>query len=224
MENTKVSALDKIRQQYQKQPPSFNTDDFTAPRCPFCSSKLTIEDTGIFHVEMCEGCFKHIVVEDSKACCGNQDIHMVRLICSNGTVQVKNQCNNCGDVTGNAIGGITKEKRDILPVLNTELRDSYHTKKYQKKSEIYKKFSEQKKGAWFVDYTDYLKSPQWEEKRLLVLKRDKYLCQCCLDAYATQVHHKSYEFVDLKGSEPAFDLVAICKPCHDKIELMKKQK
>ena len=80
------------------------------------------------------------------------------------------------------------------------------------------------KGDWLRQYSQYLQSPEWRAKRDLVLKRDNYVCQACLNALATQVHHKSYEFVDLAGSEPAFDLVAICTPCHDKVEQMKKDR
>lgn len=215
----KVSALDKIRQKYQGDYSTIKTQK----HCPKCFSVLSIEDTEWFHVEMCENCFGHLVIEDSATCCNKQNLQKVKLICSNGTIQVRQQCLSCGDVTGNAIK-LSKEDKEPLPVINTELRDSYFKRKHEQKSTLFKKFSDQKRDRWFNHYSDYLKSPEWEEKRLLVLKRDKYLCQCCLDSYATQVHHKSYEFVDLKGSEPAFDLVAICKPCHDKIELMKKNK
>lgn len=220
----KISPLDKIRQQYQKHPPVLTVDSFTAARCPKCSSLLTIEDTEWFHIEMCEICFNHITVDDSKSCCNKHDLKKVKLICSNGTIQIKQQCTNCGDVSGNAIGGISNGEKDSLPILNNELRDSYFKRKSEQKSSLFNKYSAQRKDAWFQSYNEYLESPEWKAKRLLVLKRDKYLCQCCLDAYATQVHHKSYEFVDLKGNEPSFDLVSICVPCHEKVERMKKQK
>jgi len=68
--------------------------------------------------------------------------------------------------------------------------------------------------AWWDRYNEYLASPAWREKRAAVLRRDKHTCQACLKVHATEVHHKTYEHV---FDEPLFDLVAICKSCHDRI-------
>lgn len=71
------------------------------------------------------------------------------------------------------------------------------------------------KNQYFWDlYREYLKSEKWEAKRRMVMTRDRNLCQGCLTAEATQVHHKTYDRV---FDEPLFDLVAICKDCHEKI-------
>jgi 5-methylcytosine-specific restriction endonuclease McrA len=60
-------------------------------------------------------------------------------------------------------------------------------------------------------YKRYMNSPGWKHKRLQTLKRDGYLCQACLKATATEVHHKSYLHF---SHEPLFDLVSVCGPCH----------
>ena len=68
-------------------------------------------------------------------------------------------------------------------------------------------------GFW-PRYADYLRSHAWKEKRGKVLRRDGYVCQACLNNEAHQVHHLNYKHW---GNEPLFDLISVCKPCHDKI-------
>lgn len=62
-------------------------------------------------------------------------------------------------------------------------------------------------------YRAYLRTPEWQERRLLVLQRAGYICEGCLKAPATQVHHMSYEHC---GDEFAWELRAVCDPCHDR--------
>ncbi len=84
----------------------------------------------------------------------------------------------------------------------------------EKKINTIKKEEKQlsKKERWFKEkYIPYLKSKEWKAKRLLVLKRDNYLCQACLKSKATEVHHLTYKHV---FNEPCFELVSICNPCH----------
>ena len=71
---------------------------------------------------------------------------------------------------------------------------------------------------WWRRYEIYLKSEVWENKRMAVLKRDRRLCQSCLVNLATQVHHLKYPSnADDLGSEPACDLISVCRECHERI-------
>ena len=63
-------------------------------------------------------------------------------------------------------------------------------------------------------YSDYLLSPEWAKRREKVLRRANGICEGCGEARATQVHHKTYDHI---YNEPLFDLVAICKACHESI-------
>jgi len=71
--------------------------------------------------------------------------------------------------------------------------------------------------AWWRRYNLYLKTPRWARKRDAVLRRDGRTCQACLSREATQVHHITYAHV---CDEPLFELVSVCKPCHEKITEM----
>jgi 5-methylcytosine-specific restriction endonuclease McrA len=70
---------------------------------------------------------------------------------------------------------------------------------------------------WWAWYDSYRETPRWQELRHRVLERARGTCEAYSDGctrIATQVHHLTYDHV---GDEPIFDLVAICKHCHDKI-------
>ena len=65
-------------------------------------------------------------------------------------------------------------------------------------------------------YSEKLRDPRWQKKRLEVLERDEWMCQCCYDSESTlHVHHKYYE----KGNEPweypADSLLTLCDDCHN---------
>lgn len=65
-------------------------------------------------------------------------------------------------------------------------------------------------------YSDKLKDPRWQKKRLEILSRDNFTCQSCYDNESTlHVHHKAY----FKGKEP-WDisneyLITLCESCHE---------
>lgn len=56
----------------------------------------------------------------------------------------------------------------------------------------------QQRKQYYNEY--YLDSEQWQRKRALVLKRDRFKCVFC-GARATQVHHNRYARKNL-GREP----------------------
>jgi len=64
-------------------------------------------------------------------------------------------------------------------------------------------------------YQEYLQSDGWDRVRGKVLDRAKYICEGCGERRATQVHHLTYE--DPRGEEMLFNLVALCRDCHEKI-------
>lgn len=67
---------------------------------------------------------------------------------------------------------------------------------------------------WWRAYDAYLESDEWRRKRALVLKRSAGVCEGCGERPAVQVHHLHYKRV---FREMLFDLVAVCRQCHDAI-------
>lgn len=62
------------------------------------------------------------------------------------------------------------------------------------------------------NYSEYLKSEEWQRKRKLRLKVAGYCCEQCGIAAPLDIHHVTYENV---GRETIDDLIALCRDCHD---------
>lgn len=63
-----------------------------------------------------------------------------------------------------------------------------------------------------MDYHEYLKTPEWAEKREQVLERDGYRCRVCNTRENPQVHHRTYA---RRGNEDLNDLTTLCKYHHE---------
>jgi len=154
---------------------------------------------------------------------------------SNGDVMLIKQCFVCGYTDKkfykfSEVGGIDKVK--LLPSLDDNLLEDFNRKQEEQRKEQsierLKEFEEQrlkehkeKREEFFKEYSVYLNSEKWRIKREAVLKRDNYKCKACEVNTATQVHHLTYQFI---YDEPLFDLISVCKKCHDKIENLKLKK
>jgi formate-dependent nitrite reductase cytochrome c552 subunit len=68
-----------------------------------------------------------------------------------------------------------------------------------------------------MTYSEKLKHPKWQKKRLEIMQRDNFKCRCCLDCEKTlNVHHIYY---DNKYKNP-WDypnelLITMCEECHE---------
>lgn len=66
-----------------------------------------------------------------------------------------------------------------------------------------------------MNYSEKLKDPRWQKKRLEILERDNWACQRCEDIKSTLVvHHRDY----IKDKDP-WDypndlLITLCEGCH----------
>lgn len=67
------------------------------------------------------------------------------------------------------------------------------------------------------NYSEKLKSPKWQKKRLEILKRDEFSCQLCGDEESTlHVHHIGYSSDPIKT--PNELLITLCESCHSEEE------
>jgi len=63
-------------------------------------------------------------------------------------------------------------------------------------------------------YSDKLKDPRWQKKRLRVMERDGFKCRDCGDEKETlHVHHCFYEKGDPWNTKDDF-LLTLCETCH----------
>jgi hypothetical protein len=70
-------------------------------------------------------------------------------------------------------------------------------------------------------YSEKLRDPRWQRKRLEIMQRDNFACTLCSDSKSTlNVHHWEYkgEPWDVEND----NLSTVCVSCHELIELRKK--
>jgi hypothetical protein len=66
-----------------------------------------------------------------------------------------------------------------------------------------------------MKYSEKLKDPRWQRKRLEVMQRDGFTCLCCGDTKTTlNVHHKQYHGDPWEA--PMDSLETLCEDCHAK--------
>ena len=64
-------------------------------------------------------------------------------------------------------------------------------------------------------YSDKLKDPRWQKKRLEIMQRDEFMCQCCYDTESMlTVHHKYYIHGKDPWDYPDELLITLCNNCH----------
>jgi|WetSurMetagenome_2_1015567.scaffolds.fasta_scaffold975681_1 hypothetical protein len=75
-----------------------------------------------------------------------------------------------------------------------------------------------------MTYSEKLKDPRWQKKRLEIFQRDNWTCVSCSSKEKTlNVHHRKY----IKGKEPwdyeLDDLWTMCEECHKRLTEFEKQ-
>ncbi len=66
-------------------------------------------------------------------------------------------------------------------------------------------------------YSEKLRSPEWQKKRLLVMERDGWKCKRCTDGTTMlAVHHKYYLPNTEPWEYPDECYETVCDPCHKK--------
>lgn len=122
-----------------------------------------------------------------------------------GSKQFIRQCLDCGESVGNAV-----KHAGSARVFDESLRDA--VREMQKAARDAAR--QEESNFWWGEYKRYMSSPEWKFLRVQILARDKQVCQGCLLATATDVHHRTYEHF---GKEFAFELISLCKPCHERM-------
>lgn len=76
----------------------------------------------------------------------------------------------------------------------------------------------------YAKYIEYLKSCKWKRIRLMVAKRDNYICQRCgADVHNYfEIHHRNYKTI-FHEEDDLGCLSCLCKDCHDTITRKQKK-
>ncbi len=135
---------------------------------------------------------------------------------SNGVVCVYLQCADCGENVREA----RKADYDVatLPWFDEAFRERQREHRWTQRQQAYQQERERRDAAWWMRYTQYLRSSHWQNLRRAVLERDGYRCQNCfrhvtdMDAH---IHHQSYVGFNRVGYSFAFECVTLCPRCHE---------
>ncbi|XBQ15175.1 MAG: hypothetical protein ABL308_09425 [Oceanicaulis sp.] len=138
-----------------------------------------------------------------------------------GSKVVRQQCLVCGELRGNPV----KQSPDTqhLNEFDEALRAAYQAEYDARQDEVRRRYVALQASRWkgrsegktyFQQAHDsYLASPDWAERRRLVMERANSLCEGCRKERATEVHHLTYRNW---REEFLFELVALCGHCHDR--------
>ena len=75
-----------------------------------------------------------------------------------------------------------------------------------------------------MTYSEKLKDPRWQKKRLQILERDNWRCVNCTDSESQlHVHHKQYESKKMPWDYDDSNFITLCKECHDEVTAMGKR-
>ena len=137
---------------------------------------------------------------------------------SNGGIQRKEQCLQCGMPRSQP----TKILKGVIaPAWDDRLWGNWESACLGRQLEIedfLRRRQESTEYEGYIYYEDYLRSAEWEKRRQLVLNRDGNLCQACLENSANEVHHLTYDHI---FHEFLFELVAVCRSCHERLHSKK---
>jgi hypothetical protein len=137
---------------------------------------------------------------------------------SNGVWQRKDQCLTCGLPTSKAH---KREKGVEVPQWDFKLTKNWEVECDYYQSLVLERLvsrTEEFESSGYELYEDYLKSEDWKSRRNLVLKRDGGICQGCLSANASDVHHLTYDNI---FQEFLFQLISVCRNCHERLHKKK---
>lgn len=130
-----------------------------------------------------------------------------------GVVQYVYQCMTCGAAASQPISH-ARIAREFSGIEIADFDDQLETAYNLRRGAEWRQEQADKRAAFFERYGVYLKSPEWAERRRLVLARCKHVCEGCGKRPAVEVHHLTYEHV---FDEFLFELLGLCKPCHDRV-------
>jgi hypothetical protein len=130
---------------------------------------------------------------------------------SNSARLYRAQCCRCGEMVGNWIPHGKVEQKDGIEPIDDELPMRYRQSKRELELALKQRVRDHEKSDWDEWYAVYLASPEWREKRAMVLKRCAGVCEGCGKKRAQEVHHLTYKNV---GKEFLFELVGLCRECH----------
>lgn len=135
--------------------------------------------------------------------------------------QYRRQCLKCGANTESLKKAVALEENPEPPEFDDQLKSDWLRTRSELATAEYEAKRKVESESWWDEYQAYLQSEDWQNRRGVVLQRDRHTCQACLRRKATQVHHTTYKY---GTAAPLFALISLCSECHDHITLIDREK
>lgn len=151
--------------------------------------------------------------------CVHAEQALRRRIVSNGVMHYVLQCQRCGKHMRNVGPGdpLRAALTEPPPMWDSTLSENYWAETVPVSREFWAAERQAREDEWWNRYNEYLASDEWRTRADLRLAKDGHRCQAQLagcTGRATQVHHLDYRHL---GNEPLFDLISVCRHCHELI-------
>ena len=162
------------------------------------------------------------------SCDHSRSFFAVRTL-SNGQLRYVKQCEVCGSqletLTKTSAKAIQIDLGDdVFSPWDETRSDRYWARRRAEEHEWRERQRREEQEAWLDRHNAYLQSDDWRQRRLARFAIDRGRCQAKLPGctgIASQVHHLTY---DHWGNEPLFDLASVCRPCHESITRMDRER
>lgn len=140
-----------------------------------------------------------------------------RTVNAGGVDMYRRYCKACGAHTTQNLSYRSVEGtavRDIDPAKRDAFVGAYIDRRRADLDGIANRAANRAQPQRRRDYTDYLSSSEWKEIRAAVLDRCEGKCEGCRKSAAVDVHHLTYAHI---GAEFLFELVGLCRGCHERL-------
>lgn len=146
---------------------------------------------------------ERVVVEFT---CDHDNTEVRRRTVKGGAVQYVAQCVRCGATVGTAIA---KHRLNVatIPPYDEAMFQAFLDARAEAMRAVHAREKEKRRAG----YAEYLRSPEWRQRRAKVISRCNNTCEGCGEAAVDHVHHLTYDNV---GQELLFQLVGLCNSCH----------
>lgn len=145
--------------------------------------------------------------------CAHQNKEIRCRTASNGSKMYRFQCTRCGATFGNWISHHEIENPEKIKEIDDNIRNNYFKTCQVLQTALFERKRMLEKTDFDQWYKEYLRSPEWHEKKELIIRRCGGICEGCGKNYVKEIHHLTYKNV---GKEFLFELVGLCLSCHKK--------
>jgi hypothetical protein len=166
-------------------------------------------------------------IDFSQFDCVDHVVSLRYLLLSNDVRQYRHQCIKCGEVVGKSsikYSELSEEEKRTAPKFDDRLLHDRREERRRLCGAAFEAQRTERSIEWFAAHNEYLKTPEWKDKQRRVFARDNMQCRAGLPGCtrrAEQAHHLTY---DHWQNEPLFDLISVCKHCHDEITRMDRER